>query len=57
MAALTVIRRGSSFQPFNEGLILQGRPRKAALVSVMRKLFVTLDAIIRNRTLRRPLTV
>lgn len=50
MAALTTIRRGSPFRPFYERLTLRGRPRKVALVAVMRKLLVTLNAIVRNRT-------
>jgi transposase len=50
MAALTAIRRGSPFRPFYERLTERGRPRKVALVAVMRKLLVTLNAIVRNRT-------
>jgi transposase len=56
MAALTAIRRGSPFRPFYERLIQRGRPRKVALVAVMRKLLVTLNAIVRNRTPWQPLT-
>ena len=54
MAALTAIRRGSPFRPFYERLTQRGRPRKVALVAVMRKLLVTLNAIVRNRTPWQP---
>ena len=56
MAALTAIRRGSPFRPFYERLTKCGSLRKVALVAVMRKLFVTSNAIVRNRTPWRPLT-
>lgn len=56
MAALTTLRRGSPFWPVSERLIQRGRPRKVALVAVMRKLLVTLNAIVRNRTPWQPLT-
>jgi transposase len=55
MAALTAIRRGSPFRPFYERLTGRGRPRKVALVTVMRKLLVTLNAIVRDRTPWQPL--
>ncbi|WP_082490466.1 IS110 family transposase [Methylobacterium sp. Leaf91] len=50
MAALTAIRRGSPFRPFYEQLTQRGRPKKVALVAVMRNLLVTLNAIVRGRT-------
>lgn len=56
IAALTAIRRGSPFQPFYERLTQRGRPKKVALVAVMRKLLVTLNAIVRERTPWRPIT-
>ncbi len=57
MAELTAIQRGSPFRPFyDERLTQRGRPRKFALVAVMRKLLVTLNAIVRDRTPWRPLT-
>src|SRR3954462_12124005 len=56
MAALTAIRRGSPFRPFYERLTQRGRPRKVALVAMMRKLLVTLNAIVRDRAPWRPLT-
>ncbi|KOX43857.1 hypothetical protein ADL19_26795 [Streptomyces purpurogeneiscleroticus] len=55
MAALTAIRRGSPYRPFYERLTQRGRPRKVALVAVMRKLLVTLNAIVHNRKPWRPL--
>ena len=55
MAALTAIRRGSPFRPFYERLTQRGRPKKVALVAVMRKLLVTLNAIVRDRTRWRAL--
>ena len=55
MAALTAIRRSSPFRPFYERLTLRGRPRKVALVAVIRELLVTLNAIVRNRTPWQPL--
>jgi len=56
MAALTAIRRGSPLRPFYERLTQRGRPRKVALVAMMRKLLVTLNAIVRDRAPWRPLT-
>jgi transposase len=55
MAALTAIRRRSPFRPFYDRLTQRGRPKKVALVAVMRKLLVTLNAIVRDRTPWRPL--
>ena len=54
MAALTAIRRRSPFRAFYDRLTSRGRPKKVALVAVMRKLLVTLNAIIRDRTPWRP---
>jgi len=56
MAALTAIRRGSPFRSFYEQLTQRGRPKKVALVAVMRKLLVTLNAIVRDRTPWRSIT-
>ena len=55
MAALTAIRRGSPFKPFYDRLTARGRPKKVALVAVMRKLLTTLNAIVRDRRLWEPL--
>jgi transposase len=50
MAALTAIRRRSPFRTFYDNLIARGRPKKVALVAVMRKLVTILNAILRDRT-------
>src|SRR5215217_92266 len=50
MAALTAIRRRSPFRAFYDRLTSRGRPKKVALVAVMRKLLTTLNAIVRDRT-------
>lgn len=55
MAALTAIRRGSAFKPFYDRLTARGRPKKVALVAVMRKLLTTLNAIVRDRRSWEPL--
>jgi transposase len=55
MAALTAIRRRSPFRAFYDRLTSRGRPKKVALVAVMRKLLTTLNAIVRNRTPWQPL--
>jgi transposase len=55
MAALTAIRRRSPFRAFYDRLTSRGRPKKVALVAVMRKLLTTLNAIVRDRTPWQPL--
>ena len=55
MAALTAIRRRSPFRAFYDRLTSRGRPKKVALVAVMRKLLTTLNAIVRDRTPWHPL--
>ena len=50
MAALTAIRRRSPFRGFYEQLTDRGRPKKVALVALMRKLLTILNAILRDRT-------
>jgi transposase len=55
MAALTAIRRHSPFRAFYERLTARGRPKKVALVAVMRKLLTILNAIVRDRSPWRPL--
>ena len=55
MAALTAIRRRSPFRAFYDRLTSRGRPKKVALVAVMRKLLTTLNAILRDRTPWQPL--
>jgi transposase len=56
MAALTAIRRRSPFRAFYDRLTSRGRPKKVALVAVMRKLLTTLNAILRSRTPWQPLS-
>ncbi len=55
MAALTAIRRRSPFRAFYDRLTSRGRPKKVALVAVMRKLLTILNAILRNSTPWQPL--
>jgi len=55
MAALTAIRRRSPFRAFYDRLTARGRPKKVALVAVMRKLLTTLNAIVRDQTPWQPL--
>ena len=55
MAALTAIRRRSPFRAFYDQLTAHGRPKKVALVAVMRKLLTILNAILRDHTPWRPL--
>ena len=55
MASLTAIRRRSPFRAFYDRITSRGRPKKVALVAVMRKLLTTLNAIVRDRTPWQPL--
>src|SRR3954447_6558279 len=55
MAALTAIRRRSPFKAFYDRLTSRGRPKKVALVAVMRKLLTTLNAIVRDQPPWQPL--
>jgi len=55
MAALTAIRCCSPFRAFYDRLTARGRPKKVALVAVMRKLLTTLNAIVRDQTPWQPL--
>lgn len=50
MAALTAIRRRSPFRAFYDQFTARGRPKKVALVAVIRKLLTILNAILRDRT-------
>ncbi len=50
MAALTAIRRNPVFRTFYNRLITRGRPKKVALVAVLRKLLTILNAIVRDLT-------
>ena len=48
-------RRVPSFRAFYDQLTARGRPKKVALVAVMRKLLTILNAILRDHTPWRPL--
>ncbi len=48
MAALVASRFNPVFKEFYERLIGKGKPAKVALVAVMRKMLVTLNAMIRD---------
>jgi transposase len=50
MAAVTAIRRNPVFRTFYNRLITRGRPKKVALVAVLRKLLTILNAIVRDLT-------
>ena len=50
MAALTAIRCNPVFRTFYTRLITRGRPKKVALVAVLRKLLTVLNAIVRDLT-------
>ena len=53
MAALTHPSR-SPFRAFYDQLTARGRPKKVALVAVVRKLLTILNAILRDHTPWRP---
>jgi transposase len=50
MAAVAVSRRENPFAEFYKRLIGKGKPRKLALVAMMRKMLVTLNAMKRTST-------
>ena len=49
MAALVAIRRNPVFKAHYEKLLASGKAKKVALVAVMRKLLITLNAMLRER--------
>ena len=49
MAALVSTRYNARMKAFYQRLVSQGKPKKVALVAVMRKLLVTLNVMIRNQ--------
>ncbi len=49
MAALTAVRHNAVFKAHYEKLLATGKAKKVALVAVMRKLLVTLNALLRNQ--------
>jgi len=50
MAALVASRRNDVLRPFYQRLLQAGKPKKLALVAVMRKLLTILNAMMRDRT-------
>jgi transposase len=50
MGALTACRYNAKFKQFYEKLIHAGKPKKIAIVAVMRKMIVTLNAMIQSKT-------
>src|SRR5690606_41362861 len=48
MAALSATRSNARLRSFYEGLVGRGKAPKVALVAVMRKLLVTLNAMVRD---------
>ena len=50
MAALVASRRSPQLAPFYQRLVEGGKPKKVALVAVMRKLLITLNAVIARGT-------
>jgi transposase len=48
MAALSAIRFNPMLKPFYERLIAKGKKAKVAIVAVMRKMAVTLNALLRD---------
>ncbi len=50
MAALAAVRTSPRFGHFHRTLIAAGKPPKIALIAVARKLLVTANAIVRDRT-------
>jgi transposase len=50
MAALTAVRFNPRFREFYERLVARGKLKKVALVAVMRKMIVVLNAMVRSNT-------
>ena len=58
MAALVSTRYNPTMKAFYERLVSKGKPKKVALVAVMRKLLVTLNVMVREqKTWRKPTLV
>lgn len=49
MASLSVVQTNTRFRTFYQTLIERGKPKKAALIAVARKLLITLNAMIRDK--------
>jgi transposase len=54
MCALVAARSNPVLKQFYERLVARGKPKKLALAAVMRKLIVTLNAMIKTNSLWRP---
>jgi transposase len=54
MCALTAMRSNPVLKQFYQQLIARGKPKKVALVAVMRKIIVTLNAMVKTDTKWRP---
>jgi len=54
MCAMTAVRANPVIKEFYARLLAQGKPKKLALVAVMRKLIVTLNALLKTNTLWSP---
>jgi transposase len=54
MCALVAARANPVLKQFYERLVARGKPKKLALAAVMRKLIVTLNAMLRTNSLWRP---
>jgi transposase len=50
MGALTACRYNPKFKNFYEKLVSVGKPKKVALVAVIRKMIVTLNAMVQTKT-------
>lgn len=52
MGTLSAVHRNTTIRPFYERLISAGKPKKVALVACMRKLLITLNAMMRDQMSR-----
>lgn len=50
MAALVACKHNTKMSAFYEKLCLQGKPKKVAIIAVLRKMLVTLNAMIKAKT-------
>ena len=55
MCAMVAARSNPVLKQFYERLVARGKPKKLALTAVMRKLIVTLNAMLKTNSLWRPL--
>ena len=56
MGTLSATRRNPAIRDFYQRLLASGKPKKVALVACMRKLLVTLNAMLKQRSSWRDLT-